>query len=316
MLNTHGRFGCEDKRELPCTIGLNEKGGISDEEFERYVNTSLNILFPDLEDMPGKRILLKDDSGPGRNGRDLLNKCWFRGIFIYPGLPNASSMQQETDINYGPFKGVIRRNLAKIATTCYAEGITMSLGTSTFGLIVYGGVCPDSGVRLENALESTFDNASNTHSWSEGGVVPFTKKCLTNKKVHHDGTDKDNLNFDVYQDIQSQNDFSTTQLSVMGYKGDALNAQFREDKIRERQATATVTVPQTRERQEAIAATNTHGKKIFVTGGKHVTSDDMFKAAEINRQTAEAAEREKDKKGRVNYHRRRKATTHPRSPGE
>jgi hypothetical protein len=102
----------------------------------------------------------------------------------------------------------------------------------------------------------------------------------------------------------------------MGYKGDALNAQFREDKIRERQATATVTVPQTRERQEAIAATNTHGKKFFVTGGKHVTSDDMFKAAEINRQTAEAAEREKDKKGRVNYHRRRKATTHPRSPGE
>ena len=76
-----------------------------------------------------------------------------------------------------------------------------------------------------------------------GGVVPFTKKCLTNKKVHHDGTDKDNPNFDVYQDIQFQNDFSTTQLSVMGYKGDALKAQFREDKIRERQATATVTVP-------------------------------------------------------------------------
>ncbi len=316
MLNTHGRFGCEDKRELPCTIGLNKKGGISDEEFERYVNTSLNILFPDLEDMPGKRILLKDDSGPGRNGRDLLNKCWFRGIFIYPGLPNASSMQQETDINYGPFKGVIRRNLAKIATTCYAEGITMSLGTSTFRLIVYRGVCPDSRVKLENALESTFDNASNTHSWSEGGVVPFMKKCLTNKKVHHNGMDKDNLNFDVYQDIQSQNDFSTTQLSVMGYKGDALNVQFREDKIQERQATATVKVPQTRERQEAIAATNTHGKKFFVTGGKHVTSDDMFKAVEINRRTAEAAEREKDKKGRVNYHRRRKATTHPRLPGE
>ena len=47
-----------------------------------------------------------------------------------------------------------------------------------------------------------------------------------------------------------------------------------------------------------------HGKKFFVTGGKHVTSDDMFKVAEINRRTAEAAEREKYKKGRVDYHSR------------
>jgi len=59
------------------------------------------------------------------------------------------------------------------------------------GLIVYGGVCPDSGVILESALESMLDNASNMHSWSEVGVVPFTKKCLPNKKVCHDGTDKE-----------------------------------------------------------------------------------------------------------------------------
>jgi hypothetical protein len=38
-------------------------------------------------------------------------------------------MQQETDINfYGPFKGVVQKNLAKIAMTCYAKEITMSLG--------------------------------------------------------------------------------------------------------------------------------------------------------------------------------------------
>ena len=160
---------------------MKKKGGMNDEKFERYVGNSIVPLFPDLEDVPGKRILLKVDSGPGLNGRDLLNKCRFRGIFIYPGLPNATSMQQKMDINYGPFKGVVRRNLAKIATTCYAKGITMFLGTSTFGLILYGGVCPDSGVILENVLESTFNNVSNTRSWSKIGVVPFTKKCLTNK---------------------------------------------------------------------------------------------------------------------------------------
>jgi hypothetical protein len=59
----------------------------------------------------------------------MLNKCWFRGVYIYPGLPKSTSMQQETDIDfYGPFKGVIRRNLAK---TCYAKEITMSLGVGT-----------------------------------------------------------------------------------------------------------------------------------------------------------------------------------------
>ena len=48
VLNTHGRFGCEDKREWPCTIGMNEKGGMNNEEFERYVDNSIVPLFSDL----------------------------------------------------------------------------------------------------------------------------------------------------------------------------------------------------------------------------------------------------------------------------
>ena len=80
---------------------------------------------------------------------------------------------------------------------------------------------------------------------------------------------------------------------------------FRKDKISERNALQAVTVANTRERQEAIAAANTHGTKFFVTGGEHVTSNDMFKAAEINRRKAEAAEREKEKKRRVEFHARR-----------
>jgi hypothetical protein len=60
------------------------------------------------------------------------------------------------------------------------------------------------------------------HSWSEVGIVPFIKKCLTTKKVCHDQMDKDYPNFGIFQDIQSQNDFSTTQLNNMGHMGDAL----------------------------------------------------------------------------------------------
>jgi hypothetical protein len=93
----------------------------------------------------------------------------------------------------------------------------------------------------------------------------------------------------------------------MGYKGDVLKSQFTENKIRERQATATVMVPLTCKCQEAITTVNTHDKKFFVPGGEHVTSDNMFKAAEINWQIAEDTEMENGKKSWVDYHLRCKA---------
>jgi hypothetical protein len=40
----------------------------------------------------------------------------------------------------------------------------------------------------------------------------------------------------------------------------------------------------------------------FVTGGKHVTSDNMFKVAEVNTQTAESMEMENGKMSQVEYH--------------
>jgi hypothetical protein len=100
---------------------MNEKGGMNDEEFERYINNTIIPLFPDMEDTPGKRVLLKVDSRPGRNCMSLLISCRFRGLYLFPGLPNATSVQQETDRNYGLFKKVVRRNLAALATSCYAQ---------------------------------------------------------------------------------------------------------------------------------------------------------------------------------------------------
>ncbi len=101
-----------------------------------------------------------------------------------------------------------------------------------------------------------------------------------NKKIHHDVTDMDYPNFDIFQDIQSQSNFSTTQLNIMGYKGVALKSQFTENTIWERQAATTVRVPQTCKRQEAITAANTS-----MSPWIH-----MFKAVEISRWTAEVAE--------------------------
>ena len=50
---------------------------MNDEEFDKYIDNSIVPLYPDLEDTPGKQVLLKMDSGLGCNGRDLLKKAWF-----------------------------------------------------------------------------------------------------------------------------------------------------------------------------------------------------------------------------------------------
>jgi hypothetical protein len=60
-------------REWPCTVGMNVKGIINNKEFKCYIDNSIVPLFPDLEDIPAKCILLKVGSGCGPIWRDLLN---------------------------------------------------------------------------------------------------------------------------------------------------------------------------------------------------------------------------------------------------
>ena len=104
------------------------------------------------------------------------------------------------DLNYGLFKSVIRNNLREISSAFYPADLSIPLNTSTFGLIVYGGTIPVGTtltITCQNALTKTFDAASNKNLWSKFGVVPHTRKCLTNSKLRHDGTDEWDPNFDA-----------------------------------------------------------------------------------------------------------------------
>eukprot|EP00804_Cyclotella_cryptica_P026844 CCRYP_018620-RA/>CCRYP_018620-RA protein AED:0.44 eAED:0.72 QI:0/0/0/1/0/0/2/0/64 len=51
-----GQFGTSDLKEWPVTIGMNEKGWM-DIQFP---------LFPNSNDVNGKRVMVKVDSGHGR----------------------------------------------------------------------------------------------------------------------------------------------------------------------------------------------------------------------------------------------------------
>jgi hypothetical protein len=52
-MKTNGRFDCKEVREWPATIGMNKKGGMNDNEFDKYIDNSFVPLFPDLKDVPG-----------------------------------------------------------------------------------------------------------------------------------------------------------------------------------------------------------------------------------------------------------------------
>jgi hypothetical protein len=70
---------------------MNMKGGMNDEEFERYINNTIIPLFPDMEDTPGKHVLLKVDSGPSRNC--LVNSADYTSSQACPMLPPCSRRQ-------------------------------------------------------------------------------------------------------------------------------------------------------------------------------------------------------------------------------
>jgi hypothetical protein len=238
---------------------------MNDVEFDKVLDNSIQPLYPDMADIPGKRCLMKIDSGPGRLFQEMTHKARFRGLYLFPGVPNATSVHQETDQNYGPFKSTVHRNMDAITTESYKQRKNLSLTQELIGLIVFGGVHEPTGVVCENAVESGFSKAQNKAAWEKVGAVPLTMKCLEHSKVRHDGTDKDDPNYDKYQEIQAANNYSTNQLSVMGYNGDLLKAEFKEDSIKAKETSA-VTVENTRERQEALANAKTHGAKFKVTG--------------------------------------------------
>ncbi len=153
-------------------------------------------------------------------------------------------------------------------------------------------------VRCKDAVAEAFSVESILASWAAVGAVPFTMKCLSDDNVRHNGNDVNDPEYNKYQIIQSKNDFSCTQLSTMGYDADLLKTGFNEDRIRaaaaEEELDLSVTVANTRERQKALAKATTHGKKFYVTGGEHITSDDMFIAAEMGNRKREIAEMEKE----------------------
>ncbi len=80
-------------------------------------------------------------------------------------------------------------------------------------------------------------------------------------------------------EMQTANTMLCDLLTAHGFQGNLLKAEIR--RTTSKKAQQSVTVPNLKERVEALSKASTHGAIFAVTGGYHFTSDDMFKAAEL-----------------------------------
>ena len=112
-------------------------------EFEKYVMNSIVPLYPDSDDVPGKRVMIKVDSGPCRLNARLVARLRLLGFYLYPGVPNTTAVSQETDRSYGPFKGQYRNNLANMVDRRLKDGKSVSLQPCLVSIPVFGAVDPE-----------------------------------------------------------------------------------------------------------------------------------------------------------------------------
>ena len=160
------KFGMQERMIRGISIGLNEKGGMDDAEFEKYVKNNIIPLYPDACDMKGKRVMIKVDSGPGRVNVELLAELRLIGFYLYPGVPNRTVVTQETDQNYGPFKTQFRKNLTMIVDERLAQGKSVSLQPWLVGMIVFGGINRVTSYELsECAFSVGFSREACLNAW-------------------------------------------------------------------------------------------------------------------------------------------------------
>ena len=62
----HEKFGCKEEKLWPITFVTNKEGKMDIKEFLKDMQGAITPLFPDALDKPGRHVLLKVNSGPGR----------------------------------------------------------------------------------------------------------------------------------------------------------------------------------------------------------------------------------------------------------
>ena len=220
-----------------------------------------------------------------------------KGVYLYPGVPNTTSVSQETDRNYGVFKSIYRENIEMFAFNRERCNKSTTPNMAVVGLFIFGGIDPETGCNYKNAFEAAFSKKKCLEAWKKVGAAPLTRACLCGTKVRHEvGADEDDdpLTGQIRR-LQEQNDLCVAALNSFGCRGSYLAATLIEKYISTR---AKLTLSQSVERVKALAVAKTHGERFVLTGGSHLNSDDAFKAVEMSVRKTQLNEAKANKKKR------------------
>jgi hypothetical protein len=205
---------------------------------------------------------------------------------------------QETDQNYGPFKTQFLSNLDLIVNARLTLKKSLSLQQKFVGLPLFGGVDRDTQYHVEvGAFQKAFVQSKCLAAWKKvGAATPegVTRACLDNPQVLRN-ISKDDVDDDamLMWAIQAANDRAIHALKQAGYAAEYLQATLQQG---DEESDRPITQPNTLARQQALANARGHGGRFHVTGGMHVTSDDVFISMEMSVRNEERGKVEKDRK--------------------
>ena len=196
-----GRFGCPTEIEQNSFYAVRQRGSMDDTLLNDYIERVIFPLYPNMakvaefDPATGRLIrgpvILKLDAGPGRIVTDedvILKREEYseRGLTILMGLPNATSVQQEMDALYGPFKSatyargesLVQEKLMRRGQAIRnGEHQTAVLSLNFNDLATIEKVLPGKDVSLR-PFESIFTKEKIVWSWAKIGFVPLTRRCL------------------------------------------------------------------------------------------------------------------------------------------
>jgi hypothetical protein len=308
------QYGLSTRRHFLPSFASSPKGGMNKNIFRNWMLTQVLPLWPDLADLPGRRVFLKADSGPGRMATEFLAETAVEGMYFFPGLPNATEIGQEMDQLFAAFKTCAYKNRDKLyRARVSGDGADAILSFEDVGYIIFGGKVKlpnGTEIELEPAFTKYFSPEHVQAAREKCGYFPATRNALKSDRIRHeivedeDGNMMDGSYTLMLDELEQQNHRMVDKLVEKGYALAQLGKR-NVQRITARQIegrAAVRTEPSTRERQDLLMKCARAGHFFEITdGGGVLNSADMLLSRERREMLVRAEELEKTKKRLENY---------------
>ena len=184
------KYGNTFARWYDVNIQFSPKGSMNSSIMRHWVK-GFSEYYPDVADVPGKRVIVKSDFGPGRlKNEEFMNNLFVDGFKFFASLPNGTEITQEMDQLFAEFKRLCYLNRDQLFDELvFVFGPKAKLTLDHVGYIVFGGeleIAPSRIIRLKHKPFTEAFTEEKIKSAREGcGYWPNTRNALKSKKVRH-----------------------------------------------------------------------------------------------------------------------------------